>query len=34
MGYLHLNLKGDYFDQIKARMKDREYRLAAKKLSR
>jgi len=34
MAYLHLNLKGDYFDQIKAGTKDREYRLAAKWMKR
>lgn len=34
MGQLHLNLKGEYFDQIKAGTKDREYRLSAKWLKR
>jgi len=34
MAYLHLNLKGIYFDQIKAGTKDREYRLAAKWMKR
>jgi hypothetical protein len=34
MAYLHLNLKGEYFDQIKSGMKDREYRLADKWLKR
>lgn len=30
MALLHLNLKGEYFDQIKAGTKAKEYRLAAK----
>ncbi|MFM0617521.1 ASCH domain-containing protein [Paraburkholderia nemoris] len=37
MADLHLNLKGEYFDQIKAGAKSHEYRLAAtwlKRLSR
>lgn len=34
MAMLHLNLKGEYFDDIKAGRKDREYRLAAKWLKR
>lgn len=34
MADLHLNLKGEYFDQIKAGVKPFEYRLAAKWLKR
>lgn len=34
MAYLHLNPKGEYFDQIKAGTKAREYRLAEKWLRR
>ena len=34
MAHLHLNLKGEYFDQIKAGTKAKEYRLAAKWLPR
>lgn len=34
MADLHLNLKGEYFDQIKAGTKLFEYRLAAKWLKR
>lgn len=34
MADLHLNLKGEYFDQIKAGTKQFEFRLAAKWLKR
>ncbi len=34
MADLHLNLKGEYFDQIKAGTKLHEYRLASKWLKR
>lgn len=34
MADLHLNLKGEYFDQIKAGTKTHEYRLASKWLKR
>ena len=34
MAQLHLNLKGEYFDQIKAGKKNHEYRLAAKWMKR